>query len=145
MIYNLSDSLEREQFATRARFLSEKGTVVELTEKKQRSLSQNAYLHAALGFFALQVGLPLQEVKEVYFKATCNPTLFMRTRHDNILGKEREYLRSTRELSQEELTVAIDRFLHWSSQTAGIYIPPSDEYIAVQRMQHEVQRNSKYL
>lgn len=145
MIYNLSDSLEREQFLARARFLSDRGASVELTEKKQRSLSQNAYLHAALGFFALQVGLPLQEVKEVYFKATCNPTLFLRSRHDSILGKDREYLRSTRELSQEELSEAIDRFLRWSSQTAGIYIPPSDEYIAVQRMQHEVQRNSKYL
>ncbi len=145
MIYNLSDSLEREQFTTRAKFLLERGTVVELTEKKQRTLNQNAYLHAALGFFALQVGLPMQEVKEVYFKATCNPDLFTRTRQDKILGGERDYLRSTKDLTKEELSIAIDRFLKFASEKAGIYIPPSDEYIAVQRMQYEVQRNQKYL
>lgn len=145
MIYNLSDSLEREQFTTRAKFLLERGTVVELTEKKQRTLNQNSYLHAALGYFALQIGLPLQEVKEVYFKATCNPDLFTRTRQDKILGGERDYLRSTKDLTKEELSAAIDRFLKFASEKAGIYIPPSDEYIAVQRMQYEVQRNSKYL
>lgn len=145
MIYNLSDSFEREQFTTRAKFLSEKGTVVELTEKRQRSLNQNNYLHAALGFFALQVGLPLQEVKEVYFKAECSPDIFLRTRQDDILVKERHFLRSSSELTTEEMSVAIDRFLRFASDKAGIYIPPSDEYIAVQRMQHEVQKNSRFL
>ena len=145
MVYNLSDSLEREQFITRAKFLVDKGTLVELTEKKQRSLSQNSYLHACLGFFALQVGLPLQEVKEVYFKAECNRDLFLRPRHDSILGRDRHFLRPSNELSKEEMATAIDRFLKFASEKAGIYIPSSDEYIAVQRMQHEIQRNKKYL
>lgn len=145
MVYNLSDSLEREQFITRAKFLADKGTLVELTEKKQRSLSQNSYLHACLGFFALQVGLPLQEVKEVYFKAECNRDLFLRTRHDSILGRDRHFLRSSSELSKEEMATAIDRFLKFASEKAGIYIPSPDEHIAVQRMQHEIQRNKKYL
>lgn len=43
------------------------------------------------------------------------------------------------------MSVAIDRFLRFASDKAGIYIPPSDEYIAVQRMQHEVQKNSRFL
>ena len=43
------------------------------------------------------------------------------------------------------MTIAIDRFLKFASEKAGVYIPSSDEYIAVQRMQHEIQRNKKYL
>lgn len=145
MVFNLNDSFERSQFSTRAKFLMEQGAVVELTEKRQRTLQQNSYLHAALGFFALQTGNTLQDVKRVYFKATVNPDLFIRYKQDDILGRERKYLRSSNELSKEEMSMAIDRFLHWASATAGIYIPPADEYIAVQRMQHEVQRNSKFL
>lgn len=87
----------------------------------------------------------MQEVKEVYFKAVCNPDLFQRTRIDNILGCERTFMRSSKDLTKEEMTTAIDRFLKFASEKAGIYIPSSDEYIAVQRMQHEVERNSRYL
>ena len=151
MVYDLSDFLEREQFTTRVEYLMGKSSPggntfrVELTEKKQRTLAQNAYLHCAMAYFALQIGLPMQEVKEVYFKAVCNPDLFQRTRFDNILGCERTFMRSSKDLTKEEMTTAIDRFLKFASEKAGIYIPPSDEYIAVQRMQHEVERNSRYL
>lgn len=146
MVFNLSDSLERSQFLTRARFLAAKGDgIVELTEKRQRSLQQNAYCHVIIQYFALQTGIPTEEVKRVYFKATCSPDIFVRSRHDELLGRERKYLRSTKDISKEEMTTAIDRFLHWAADTAGVYIPPADEYIAVQRMQHEVQRNSRYL
>lgn len=146
MVYNLKESLDREQFLTRARFLAAKGDgIVELKEKKQRTIAQNSYCHAIIQFFALQTGVPVAEVKEVYFKATCSPDIFLRTRHDNILGHDRDYLRSTSDITKEEMTLAIDRFLKWASETAGIYIPPSDEYIAVQRMQYEIQRNKRYI
>lgn len=146
MVFNLKDSLDRSQFLTRARYLAAKGDgIVELTEKRQRSLQQNAYCHVIIQYFALQTGIPAGEVKQVYFKATCSPDIFLRTRHDEFLGRDRKCLRSIKDISKEEMATAIDRFLRWASGTAGIYIPPSDEYVAVQRMQYEVQRNNRYL
>lgn len=142
----MKDSLSREQFLTRANSLAAKGDgIVELKEKRQRTLKQNAYCNVIIAYFALQVGMTTQEVKDVYFKTTCSPDIFVRSRYDNFLGCERQYLRSTRDINKEEMTTAIDRFLKWVSSTAGIYIPSSDEYIATQRMQYEVQRNNRYL
>ena len=144
MMYDLSNSLELKSFKLRVKKLEESKSMVELTEKKARSLNQNAYCHLAISYFALQIGLPTQEVKEVYFKNYCNHELFVRKRYDKILNVEREYLRSTTELTKEEMSVAIDRFLKFASEQ-GVYIAPSDEYIAILHMQHEVQRNQKYL
>lgn len=143
-MYDLSNDLERESFNLRVSKLLESKCMVELTEKKARTLSQNAYCHLAISYFALQIGLPMQEVKEVYFKNYCNHELFVRKRYDNILKVEREYLRSTTELTKEEMSLAIDRFLKFASEQ-GVYIASSEEYIALLHMQHEVSRNQKYL
>ena len=84
-------------------------------------------------------------MKDFYFKETVNPDIFLRTRQDNILGIERKYLRSTADISKEEMSVAIDRFLSWASKTAGIYIPSAEEHKAVVRMQYEVERAQRYM
>lgn len=144
MMYDLSNSLELESFKLRVKKLEESKSMVELTEKYARSIQQNSYCHLAISYFALQIGLPTQEVKEVYFKNHCNHELFARKRHDKILNVEREYLRSTTELTKDEMSLAIDRFLKFASEQ-GVYIAPSDEYIAILHMQHEVQRNKQYL
>lgn len=145
MVYDLKDALDRESFTTRVKYLQNKQAIVELTEKTQRTLSQSAYCHVIIAYFALQIGYPPQEVKDFYFKETVNPDIFVRTRQDKILGVERKYLRSTADISKEEMSVAIDRFLSWSSSTAGIYIPSAEEHKAVVRMQYEVERAKRYM
>ena len=143
-MYDLSNSLELESFKLRVKKLEESKSMVELTEKNARSLNQNAYCHLAISYFALQVGLPMQEVKDAYFKNYCNHELFVRKRYDKILNAEREYLRSTTELTKDEMSLAIDRFLKFAAEQ-GVYIAPSDEYIAILHMQHEVSNNQRYL
>ena len=145
MVYDLKDALDKESFTTRVKYLQDKQTIVELTEKAQRTLSQSAYCHVIIAYFALQFGYSSQEVKDFYFKETVNPDIFVRTRQDKILGIERKYLRSTADISKEEMSVAIDRFLSWESSTAGIYIPSAEEHKAVVRMQYEVERAKRYM
>lgn len=145
MVYDLKDALDKESFTTRVKYLQDKQTIVELTEKEQRTLSQSAYCHVIIAYFALQFGYSSQEVKDFYFKETVNPDIFVRTRQDKILGIERKYLRSTADISKEEMSVAIDRFLSWASSTAGIYIPSAEEHKAVVRMQYEVERAKRYM
>lgn len=145
-MYDLSNDLHAESFKKRCNMLYKKKCIVELTEKKQqRSLSQNAYLHAALGYFGLQVGYTIEEVKAWYFKETCNPELFVRIKTDPITGVERKTLRSSSDLTTEEMTVAIDRFRNWAADKAGVYIPSPDEFKLVQQMEMEVQRAKYYL
>ena len=69
----------------------------------------------------------------------------MRHKHDDILGDERTYLLSTTKLTQEELSLAIDRFRNWSADKAGIYIPSSEEYIALLHIQRDIDNAKNYL
>lgn len=146
MLFDLSNDLHAENFKKRCNMLYRKKCVVELTEKKQqRTSSQNAYLHAALGYFGLQVGYTIEEVKAWYFKETCNPEMFVRTKTDAITGEQRKTLRSSSDLTTEEMTVAIERFRNWAADKAGIYIPSPEEHRLVTQMEIEVQRAKTYL
>lgn len=145
MWFNLKNVFELEKFRAKVTELETKGAMVELTEKKARSLRSNAYLHTILSYFGLQTGNTLSEVKELYYKRICNPDLFVRSKWDNVLKWNREYLRSTTELTQEEMSLSIDRFRTWSAQTAEIYIPSSEEYIALLHIRHDLEQAKSYL
>lgn len=146
MLFDLSNDLHSENFKKRCNMLYNKKCVVELTEKKpQRTIRQNSYLHAALGYFGLQFGYKIEEVKEWYFKETCNAELFVRSVTDRITGKERKVLRSSSDLSTDEMTLAINRFRNWASDVAGVYIPSPDEHRLVQQMEIETQYSKPYL
>ena len=146
MLFDLSNDLHSENFKKRCNMLYNKKCVVELTEKKpQRTIRQNSYLHAALGYFGLQFGYKIEEVKEWYFKETCNAELFVRSVTDRITGKERKVLWSSSDLSTDEMTLAINRFRNWASDVAGVYIPSPDEHRLVQQMEIETQYSKPYL
>lgn len=145
-LYNLSNPLQAESFKARAARLLQKKVIVELSERKpQRSHRQNAYLHVALSYFGAQTGYTMAEVKEWYFKRECNAELFVRVITDSITGKQRERLRSSAELTVDEMTTAIERFRVWASKEAGIYIPAPDEHAMIMEMEVEVSRAKIYL
>lgn len=146
MLYDLSNELQAENFKARCNALYKKRCIVDLSEKKQRrTLSQNAYLHAILGYFGLQFGYTIEEVKTWYFKQTCNPEIFVREKQDDIMGGTRRVLRSSAELSIDEMTMAIERFRNWAADKAGVYIPSPEEHRLVAQMEIEVQRGKLYL
>lgn len=63
----------------------------------------------------------------------------MREKDDKILGKV-EYLRSSADLSKEEMTLSIDRLRDWSSQTAGVYLPMANEQEFLASIEYEMSR-----
>lgn len=146
MLYDLSIELQAENFKKRCNLLYKKKAIVSLAERKpQRTLRQNAYLHAALGYFGLQIGYKLDEVKDYHFKRIVNPELFVRKITDLITGEERTVLRSSSDLTTEEMTLAIERFRNWASDIAGVYIPSPEEHRMVEQMEIEIQRAKLYL
>lgn len=146
MKYDMSNASHREQIQKRlATILEKENGIVELTEvKPKRTIKQNNYLFLILGLFACEYGESIDYVKEYYFKLAANKTLFLREKEDKILGKRR-FLRSSSELTTEEMTLAIERFRDWSSIYAGIYLPSPEEHRLLELADIEISRNKEHL
>lgn len=146
MKYDMSNASHREQIQKRlATILEKEKGIVELTEvKPKRTIKQNSYLYLILGLFACEYGESIDYVKEYYFKYAANKTLFLMEKEDRILGK-RKYLRSSSDLTTEEMTLAIERFRDWSSIYAGIYLPSPEEHRLLELADIEISRNKQYL
>lgn len=146
MKYDMSNASHREQLQKRLdKFLKEQKGIVEFTEvKPKRTIKQNSYLYLILGLFSCEYGESIDYVKEYYFKYAANKTLFLREKEDRILGV-RKYLRSSSDLTTEEMTLAIERFRDWSSIHAGIYLPSPEEHRLLELADIEISRNKQYL
>lgn len=146
MIYDLSTDIDRARFERRVVTLTQKGALVELSEKKpQRTRPQNSYLHLLLGEFAMQTGNTLEWVKQEYFKRHCNAELFLRRKSDELTHREVEVLRSSRDLDTGEMTTAIDRFKHWSSAECGIELPDAEDREWLGYIEREMQHQREWL
>lgn len=140
MIYDLKNPLHRDQFSRRSNSLLDKGRdVVELKTKTSRSLKQNAYLHLILGWFAAETGNTREYVKREYFKRLVNSEIFVTYVDDRWLGRN-EVIKSSAEVTKEEMITAIERFRNWSSQEAGIYLPSADEQNYLEQLEIELGR-----
>jgi hypothetical protein len=145
MTYDLTNQLDVQNAKTRLELLIKRGSIVDITEKKQkRTLSQNAYLHLLLGYFASQTGNTLEWVKQQYYKKLCNPDIFIGERDDQFLGRVR-YVRSSADLRTDEMNLSIERFRNWSASEAGIYLPEPTSEAEIAAMQVEVERYKTYL
>ena len=143
MQYDLKSEFQRKAFQSKVDKLLEKGAVVELSEKTFRSKNQNNYLHLLIGVVAMETGTTLDYCKEWYFKRLCNKDLFVTTRVDRYAGQV-EVVRSSADLTKEEMSTAIDRFKRWGAEN-GIYMPnPGDESL-LREIAVEMGRMSKYL
>ena len=143
MVYDLSSDFQRKSFLARMDNLMEKGAVVELTEKAFRSPNQNRYLHLLIGVVAIETGNTLEDAKKWYFKETCNPDLF-HVQHRDKMGNCIDHIRSTAELTKEEMSTAIDRFKRWGAEN-GIYMPNSDDASLLKAIEIEMGRMKSYL
>lgn len=144
MLYDLRNPLDRERFKRRCNALFEKRGIVDLSEKTQRSSQQNKYLHLLIGYLAIETGNNIDYVKEIFYKRTANKELYVREKEDGILGKV-EYLRSSADLSKEEMTLSIDRLRDWSSQVAGIYLPAANEQEFLASIEYEMSRYRQWI
>ena len=143
MIYDLSSDFQRKAFLARVDNLMEKGAVVELTEKAFRSPNQNRYLHLLIGVVAIETGNTLEDAKKWYFKETCNSGLF-HVQHRDKMGNYIDHIRSTAELTKEEMSMAIDRFKRWGAEN-GIYMPNPEDIHLLKEIEIEMGRMKSYL
>lgn len=143
MQYDLSNELDRQRINCRLAALMQKGAVVELTEKAFKTPNQNRYLHLLIGVVAMETGNSLEDTKREYFKGLVNADIFKVYRTDN-RGNTITTFRSIRDVSKEELSIAIDRFKRWGYDN-GIYMPNPDDISLLQSIEIEMGRQKMYL
>ena len=145
MLFDLSNPYDCERAKTRLQSLIDKHSPsVELTERKQRSDPQNRYLHVCIGIVAMETGNTMDYVKRYYFKANYNADLFVTGRYDTRLQQNVRTLKSSRDLSTEDMTTAIERFRNWAA-TEGWYIPTPEEEYMIRQAEIEINRRKEYL
>lgn len=127
MIYQLSENQEVEKLRQKVEYYIEKGELVELKAITKRSLNQNRYLHLLINFVAGEVGETPEFIKESVFKIEANRVIFMVEHESTSLNKTVRYIRSSADLTKEEMTQAIEKFRDFCSLNYGIYLPAPDE------------------
>lgn len=143
MQYDLTNSLDKEKFKVKCNALYKKGAVVELTEKVFRTPNQNRYLHLLLGVVAMETGNTIEDVKREYFKNLVNPEIFRSYKTDT-RGNTIAVFRSIVDVSQEEMSQAIDRFKRWASEN-GIYLPSPGDEERLKDIEIQIGRMKNYL
>lgn len=143
MLYDLANEFQRKAFSARCEDYLEKGQVVELVCKQFRTRGQNSYLHLLIGVVAMETGNTLAYAKEMYFKRLCNRDLFITLKTDKYMGQV-EVIRSSADLTTEEMTTAIDRFKRWGAEN-GIYMPSPGDSALLREIEIEMGRNKAYL
>ena len=142
MIFNLNNPIDRSKATKRIRELWQKNAVVELKEKRLRTLKQNSYLHVILSYFGVELGYTLEEAKKLY--KVLNKDLYEYEK-PGLFQKPEKFYRSSAELDTAELTITIDKFRNYSSIEAGTYLPGPNEKGYIQEAEIRVSRNQQYL
>ena len=148
MLFNLSNIVDQNRFKHRLTKLYERGALVDLTDKSKKSkksLSQNGYFHLIVSYFALEYGETADYVKQNIVKQVVCPDVFVTERANRKTGEMRPDLRSWSDLTKEECSLVIDRFLNWSSKEAGIRLPDPSDLASIQAVRVEVDRNRAYI
>lgn len=144
MLYDLSKEIDRARIKRRIDSLLQKGGgLVDVTLKDERTRSQNAYLHLLCGYLATETGYTREWVKRELFKRAANRELF-EVQREGAMGVV-EDLRSTTELSKEEMSVAIDRFRDWAARECEIYLPEANESAFLKEIEVELSKSERYL
>lgn len=144
MIYDLQKPFDRDKFKTRVQQLYKQEKLVELVDRSKRTYRQNNYLHTILSYFALEVGLTLEEVKVSVYKVIVNKDIFCKSVYNSRLGQDVRVIRSSADLTPEEMRLSIERFRNYSSAN-GIYIPSPDERDYMEQVSLEVEYNKQWL
>ena len=143
MLLNLKNSLDLERFKAKVDKCLRDLPVVEITEKTARTSSQNRYLHLLIGVVAMDTGVTLEYAKQEYFKKLTNRDVFCVEVEDKFCGKV-ERLRSSAELTKEEMSTAIDRFKQWGREQ-GMYMPDPQDESLLRDIEIEMGRMRRFL
>lgn len=142
-LFDLKNDVDYQKALDKLNKAKAKGIYIELTEKAEQTLKQNNYIHLCLAYFGDYFGYTTEYVKDNIFKIMVNPDLFCYQR-TNRFGETHNELRHSSDLTKEEMSLAIDRWVKWCSETAGLEMPNPDDYHVCMWLKKQLQQK-KYL
>ena len=138
MRYNLSNPKELEEATEFLKSSAIRGKTVELKVwSPPRSGQQNRYLHLLINVFAVATGFNAEQSK-ILFKRNVNKDIFV------MYEQGEPFLRSTRDLSVEEMSKAIERFKEYGREN-DIDMPDAFNEEAMRYYENLVETQFKYL
>lgn len=138
MIYDTKNKIEAHRAQEYLTRLIDRGVQVEVKEKrKKRTYKQNRYLHLILTYFGIETGYTLEESK----------ILFKRLNHEIFRYDKNGYafMKSTKDVSKEEMIKSIDKFKNYSAKEVGVVLPDSDDYEFLNYIEKLESQNYQYL
>lgn len=142
MIFDTTNRDQARKFKARVNFLYQKGAKIEILEKKKnRSYSQNNYLHLILGWYALEYGDTLEEIKQEHFKKIANPDIFKAEFVNQKTGEVRDRWRSTAELNTQEFSLATERFRNYAMKTLNLYLPEPKDLVHLDEIANQLEEH----
>ncbi len=137
MKYLLSDPIQAHKAKERLEVLTASGERIELVKiSPKRSLNQNNYLHILLTAFGAHFGYTLSEAKLIYKELNRDIYFYEK--------KKRIFVKSSRDLTKEEMAKSIDKFMQQSAR-AGYTLPPADNPEWLQQVENEAEQHQYYL
>ncbi|WP_228372391.1 hypothetical protein [Chryseobacterium daeguense] len=132
----------KKKAINRIKHLLDKNAKIEVLEKKKnRTYSQNNYLHLILGWYALEYGDTLEEIKQEHFKKIVNPGIFKTEFINKKTGEVRDRWRSTKELNTEEMSLATERFRNYSMKTLNLYLPEPKDIVYLEEIENQLEQH----
>jgi hypothetical protein len=126
MNYDLTNKENRLRFIRRCNFLlKNQRNNVSLVDESNRTLNQNSYIHVLCRVLAQDIGVTERYAKQVYFKELANPDVFVTVTKDPLTGDMMKVIRSTCDLTIQEMRNAIDGFIKWAADN-GYDLPEAN-------------------
>lgn len=137
MKYNTIVRADAERAVEYLISLIDKGKMVEVKHiSPKRSLNQNAYLHVLIGAFGLHFGYTIEEAKIIYKRM--NAGIYIYTKKDT------KFLRSSADLTKEEMAKSIDTFRKKSDEL-GYSLPPADDPGWLREVENAIEQARHFL
>lgn len=133
MKFNTQIAAEAQQASGYFNKLIEQKAIVEVKKiSPKRSLNQNAYLHLLIAAFGMHFGYDLAEAKQLYKEI--NGEIYMYSK------KGRVFLRSSADISKEDMAKSIDKFMRKSAEQ-GCPLPPATNQEWLRQIENEIERS----
>lgn len=146
MIYNPRKEVDITRAIEKIKYFIQKGQTFELKRINQsKSLNQNNYFHAIVGWFSFEYGETPDYVKQEIIKKIVCPEVFKTEYVNKETGEIRTDWKSFAVISKQQTTYVIEKFRDYSSKHAGIYLPTPEEKDFIQEIQVQLKNNERYL
>lgn len=127
-LYDPSNEKEYQRALNKLNHARDNKIWIELTEKEEKSVSQNNYLHLCLAHYAAECGYQtIQYVKDNILKVEVCPDIFLFGYIDKF-GKRITDKRSVSSLTKEEVSIVLDRWIRYCEEICEIQMPNPDDY-----------------